>query len=151
MRDLRRFNRRLQRRHPLVRVRWSDKHKVYVLEEKARYGRLNLDPRSYPADAVDTFIQHRDGYTTVEFFRALPDVSRLADALEASRVVALLQRAGAKDSDELGAVLDAEYAAKYERNRAAFRDVVGEAASDEWDRAQWRTGSRVGGRHVRSV
>lgn len=138
------YNRRLQRRHPFVRVRWSDYRKCYVLEERV-YRTRPLNPDLYPASKRDEYIQARDGYTTIEYFRALPPVVRLSDALVAARIEAEMQRAGVRDAEEWADKLDAEDAARQEGEHERFRDFVGEAASDSYDRAQWRTGSRVGG------
>lgn len=138
------YNRALQRRHPKVRVRWSHFRGFWTLEERV-YNTRELNPDDYPADLTDAYVQHRDGYVTIEHMRELPPVRRLSDALEFSRISHLMQLAGADSASDWADKLDAEHARELERDREHFRDIVGEAASDEWDRAQWRTGSRAGG------
>lgn len=117
--------------------------KRFVLEERADYKRLDVDPAKYPPDAHDTFIQHRDGYTTVCYFSRLPEVGKLCEALNASRVEVLLERANARTSDDLADRLDEEDAIKQAARSREFRGNVDAIASSEYDSAQWRIGSRV--------
>lgn len=142
-----RYNRRLARRHPFVRVRWSHYRGAFVLEERMGHSR-EIDPHAYPEDATDAYIQHRDGYATIQFLRALPPPVVLADGLDASRVRAVMSRLGVESADEWADRLDGAHAARIDAENARFLDHVGEVASDEYDRAQWRTGSRAGG-HLR--
>lgn len=136
------YNRRLRRRHPFVRVRWSDYRKCYVLEERVARSQP-IDPDSYPESKVDVYIQARDGYATIEYLRALPSVTRLCDALNASRIAAEMQRRGVRDAAEWADQLTAADTSRAGREREKFRDDIGQVASEEYDRAQWRTGSRA--------
>lgn len=143
--DLTRFNRRLQRRHPKVRMRRSESRDLYILEERVAHCR-ELDPAIYRSAQRDSYIQHRDGYSSIEHFRTLPSVARLSDALEASRISHLMAATGARDAAHLADMMDAEDEAKRAARDRQFHTLVEGVASDAYEAAQWRTGSRVGGR-----
>lgn len=63
-RELRRYNKALQRTYPDCRMRWSERQECWLLERRANYARVDIDPAKYPRDAMDTFIQRRDGFYT---------------------------------------------------------------------------------------
>lgn len=85
-RALRAYNKTLQRTYPDCRLRWSERFDFWLLERKARYARTDIDPSKYPRDAVDTFIQRRDGYYTAGRYmpRGLPPVELLVRILLAN-------------------------------------------------------------------
>lgn len=136
------YNRRLRRRHPFVRLRFSEYRGVFVLEERVGRSRP-LDPDDYPESRADAYIQDRDGYATIEYLRLLPSVVRLSDALEAARITTAMRLAGVTDASEWADRYDARDAARGERDVEKFTEAVGEVASEEYDRAMWRTGSRA--------
>jgi hypothetical protein len=143
VRDLGRYNRRLQRRHPRVRLRPHETvADLYVLEE--RYGRgagFTANPDEFVSR--EAYVQTRDGYTTIEYFRTPPSVVRLGDALQASRVESLMQRAGVTSARELADRMDAEYDAAEAQKRAYRSGEVAAAGSEAWDTDHWRQGTRV--------
>jgi len=121
------YNKTLQRAFPDCRMRWSNASEEWLLERRANYARLDIDPSKYPAGAVDTFIQRRDGYYEAGSFAArnLPDVNRLVaflrlmdprnldvdlDNPEAHNIIA----------DRIEAREQAEEAAKYASTRSNF-------------------------------
>lgn len=126
-------------------MRRSESRDIYILEERVAHCR-ELDPAIYRSAQRDSYIQHRDGYSSIEHFRTLPSVTRLADALEASRISHLMAATGARDADHLADMMDAEDEAKRAVSDRKFQTLVEAAASDSYDESQWRTGSRVGGR-----
>lgn len=63
-REIRRYNKTLQRTYPDCRIRWSERQECWLLEQKVQYARVDIDPAKYPREAIDTFIQRRDGYYT---------------------------------------------------------------------------------------
>lgn len=140
---LERFNRRLRRRHPKVRMRWSPQRQLYVLEE--RVGKCkDVDPAEFRgAFSHDRWVQHRDGYDTIEFFRTLPSVWRLIDALEASRIPHVLAAHGIRSAAEWADRCDAEYDAKQASTDRAFATLSEAVASDAYDDMMWRSGARA--------
>lgn len=60
-------------------MRWSGALEEWLLERRAYYARMDIDPSKYPAGAVDTFIQRRDGYYRAGSFAPnnLPQIDRL--------------------------------------------------------------------------
>lgn len=85
-RELKRYNKTLQRAYPDCRLRWSERREEWLLERKSNYARLDIDPAKYPASAVDTFIQRRDGYYLAGFYhpRGLPPAELLVKILQAN-------------------------------------------------------------------
>lgn len=86
-----RYNKLLQRAYPDCRMRWSAAKEEWLLERKAFYRRLDIDPAHYPPHALDTFIQHRDGYYTAGSFppEQLPPADKLVAFLQAMDPVKL--------------------------------------------------------------
>lgn len=85
-RQLRRYNKTLQRTYPDCRIRWSERKHEWLLERKSNYARLDIDPSKYPSEAVDTFIQRRDGYYLAGRYhpRGLPPADVLVRILVAN-------------------------------------------------------------------
>lgn len=85
-RSIKKYNKELQRTYPDCRLRWSERSETWLLERKANYARTDIDPARYPRDAVDTFIQRRDGYYLAGRYepRSLPPVDLLVRILLAN-------------------------------------------------------------------
>lgn len=144
----RRYNKVLQRAFPDCRMRWSERKEQWLLERKAAYKRLNVDPNKYPADAIDTFIQHRDGYYTAGVYEPtrLPHVERLVAYLRAD--VALMEKmATAADPVERAAQLAYAFESRdAERQRKVRKEQSFEhtgAGGELYDRLAWEEGRRA--------
>jgi hypothetical protein len=121
------YNRRLQRTFPDMRVRWSNQQECWLLEGRANYTRIDVDPEKYPVEAIDTFVQHRDGYFQFDRIapNGLPPVDRLIAALCANDT----QRMDLGPGDDIAR--GARLAEQYEQRDAGRREA--EAHTHRYD------------------
>lgn len=142
-----RFNQRLQRAYPDCRIRWSERQECWLLERKARYARANINPALYPREAVDTFIQLRDGYYTAGRYspNGLPPVDLLVRILRANDT-ALMDIPGATPEEQANAWCDMAEEVEAEAKRRAALAETFEATgigSEMYDQLAWAEGRRV--------
>ncbi len=139
------YQARLRRFDPELRLRWSPRRHVWLLERRARYERLPVDPRKYGFTEHDTVVQQRDGYFALGEYapRDLPTCDRLIAYLRTQDV----RRRGDQDLARLAEAvadeLDAADAAREEKRRRDALDDVGARAGEEWETNKWREGVRV--------
>lgn len=139
------YQARLKRFDSELRMRWSPRRHVWLLERRARYERLPVDPRKYGFTEHDTVVQQRDGYFALGEYaaRELPTCDRLIAYLRTQDV----RRRGDQDLARLAEAvadeLDAADAAREERQRQAALIDVGDRAAEEWESNKWREGVRV--------
>lgn len=135
----------LLRFDPELRVRWSDRRQRWLLERKARFSRLSIDPAHYGYAEHDTVVQLRDGYFELGSYapRELPPVDRLCAYLRTQDV----RRRGDQDLDHLANAiadeLEAREQAAEEAARAAHDRDVGDRAADLWEDDRWQQRLRV--------
>lgn len=146
-RALKRYNKTLQRTYPDCRIRWSERREEWFLERKARYQRLDIDPEKYPRDAIDTFIQLRDGYYLAGRYdpRGLPDVHLLVKILLANDT-ALMNIPGNTPEDQANAWCDrAEEVERQaiEKARIEHSFTGSGIGSEMYDQLAWAEGRRV--------
>lgn len=146
-REIRRYNKVLQRTYPDCRIRWSERRECWLLERKAAYARLDIDPSKYPRDAVDTFIQRRDGYYLAGRYhpRGLPPVDLLVRILLANDT-ARMDVAGATPEEQaqnyMNAMEERENAARDKRSRDYTFQESG-AGGELYNQLAWAEGRRV--------
>lgn len=143
----RHYNKILQKTYPDCRIRWSVMKECWLLERKANYARVDIDPSKYPEHALDTFIQRRDGYYTAGAYhpqRLLP-VDFLVQILLANDTARM----------EVPGATPEEQAANYcdmmeERERAFNAKLVKDqtfkesgAGADLYDQLAWEEKRRV--------
>lgn len=141
------YNKRLQRAYPELRMRWSDVRECWLLEQRAYYARLDINPEKYPRDALDTFIQHRDGYFLTGMYapRDLPNVDRLIQFLYAHDV-RRMDLGGGSDADRAARLADmydardAAYRAKLKRENSFEHTGAG---AELYDQLAWEEKRRV--------
>lgn len=139
------YNRRLARFDPELRVRWSSRRRLWLLERRARYQRLPVDPRRYGFAEHDTMIQMRDGYFALGEYqpRDLPTVDRLIAYLRSQDT----RRQGDQDftalANAIANELDQADADREERLRQAALGDIAAGAGEEWETNKWRAGVRV--------
>lgn len=139
------YNRRLARFDPELRVRWSLRRRLWLLERRARYRRLPVDPRRYGYGEHDTVVQMREGYFALGEYqpRDLPTVDRLIAYLRREDA----RRLGDQDYQALANAiadeLDAADEAREERLRQQALGDVAAASGEQWDSDRWRHGLRV--------
>ena len=143
----RNYQKRLQRAYPDCRMRWSERRECWLLERRANYRRVDINPEKYPAEALDTFIQHRDGYYLAGFYPPthLPNVDRLVEYLRSQDPD--LMDLGPGDAVERAARLaEAIEAREAEQLAKARREQTFEhsgAGADLYDSLAWEEGRRV--------
>lgn len=139
------YNARLQRYDRDLRVRWSSRRQQWLLERKARYERLTVNPDLYAPHEHDTVVQMREGYAELGSYpaRELPRVDRLIAYLQSQDV----WRRGDQDLDRLAHAvadeLDAAYAEREQQQRAAIDSDVSDGLDEVWEHERWRAGERV--------
>jgi hypothetical protein len=146
-RSLKRYNKKLQQTYPDCRIRWSERQEVWLLERKARFARLDINPKNYPSEAVDTFIQLRDGYYRAGRYEptGLPPVELLVKILLANDT-ALMAVEGKTPEDQANAWCDAAEEMEREAKRRAAKEQTFEHSgigSDMYDQLAWAEGRRV--------
>lgn len=131
------YNRKLQAFDSQLRVRWSEDRERWLIERRAGYRRLDLNPASM---SRETYIQRRDGYFTLGFYppRELPPIDRL---------IAHLQRMDTwrpgLTADSIANQLDADDHYGRERREAKIREGFRDTASTLYDDAHRFWGTRV--------
>lgn len=141
------YNERLQRAYPELRMRWSEVRETWLLEQRAHYARLDINPADYPRNALDTFIQHQDGYFLSGMYepRSLPQVDRLVQFLYAHDT-RRLDLGGGSDADrarrlaDMYDTRDAAYRTKLKRDNSF--EATG-AGGELYERLAWEEGRRV--------
>jgi len=141
------YNKTLQRAYPDCRIRWSERFECWLLERKANYARVDINPANYPREALDTFIQRRDGYYTAGRYhpQGLPPVDLLVRILRANDT-ALMDVAGATPEEQAANFTQA----LEEREREELEKVrvdnsfYGSGVGGElYDQLAWAEGRRV--------
>lgn len=130
---------------PELRLRWSQRRCRWLLERRARYERLSIDPALYGHAEHDTVIQMRDGYFELGSYQPqeLPSIGWLLAYLKSQDI----RQRGDQDLDRLANAiadeLDAADRAREERQRADATRDIGDRAADLWESDRWRTGVRI--------
>jgi hypothetical protein len=138
------YNERLRRFDADLRVRWSSRRRVWLLERRARYPRLPVDPARYGYAEHDTVVQMRDGYFSLGEYQArdLPSVDHLIAYLRAQDS----RRRGDQNFEALAEALandlDAQESARGERVRQSALADVAARSGDLWEHHRWQ-GQRV--------
>lgn len=140
----RNYNRRLQKAYPNLRMRWSDYRECWLLEMKANYGRIDVNPEEC---TPDTFIQRRDGYCLAGEYtpRGLPPLDRFIPLLRRNDT-ALMPLGGGPDEAQTQRLerIYLEQEAKVKKDkRAVERDRNYEQADILWDVAHGTTRAQV--------
>lgn len=139
------YDRRLRAYDRDLRIRWSDRRARFLLERRASYGRLSIDPDLYGREEHDTVRQLRDGYFELGSYppRELPPVDRLIAYLQTQDS----WHRGDQDLDRLANAiadeLDADHQKRQAASEAAHTADVGDRAGDLWESQQWKAGLRV--------
>lgn len=139
------YNDRLRRFDSDLRVRWSPRRHIWLLERRARYQRLPVNPALYGQQEHDTVVQMRDGYFTLGEYQPaeLPSVDRLIAYLRTQDS----RRRGDQDfahlAEALADELDANEATRDEQQRQRALANISGRAGEEWDTNRWRQGVRV--------
>lgn len=144
-RRLRAFNARLRRFDRELRVRFSPRRQRFLLERRASYARVTIDPDLYGRAEHDTVQQLRDGY--FELGSYLPhDLPRVDQLIAYLRTQDVWHR-GDQDFDRLANAvadeLDANYATRMTASERAHTEDVGERVGELWEHERWREGQRV--------
>ncbi len=139
------YNARLASYDPHLRVRYSQRRARFLLERRASYARLSINPDLYGRAEHDTVRQLRDGYCELGSYgpQELPPVERLIAYLKTQDV----WRRGTQDFAQLANAvadeLDADYVRREQQQRDAVNDEIGERAGEFWEHARWKDGLRV--------
>jgi hypothetical protein len=142
------YNKILQRAYPDCRMRWAaDGSERWLLERRANYRRVQPDPAKYPRHALDTFIQHRDGYYLAGFYppERLPNPHRLVEFLR-SQDPTLMDLGGGTDVERAARYAERLEAREAEAKAKARRDqsfVESGAGGELYDMLAWEEGRRV--------
>lgn len=141
------YNKTLQRAYPDCRIRWSERHEWWLLERKARFARANINPANYPREAIDTFIQLRDGYYTAGRYRAdnLPPADLLVRILRANDT-ALMDVPGFTPEEQAQNWCDRAEEVEREAVMRANKDasfVESGVGGELYDQLAWAEGRRV--------
>lgn len=134
------YGRILKAYDPLLRMRWSDRRELWLLERKAAYERVDLDPDVYGDREHDTIRQLADGYFTLGVYQPhdLPTVHQLIAYLKSQDV----QRMG-KTAEAVADELDADYWQRRETRKQQANRKAGEVAGEVWESDRWASGQRV--------
>jgi hypothetical protein len=147
MRDgaLRRYNDRLTRFDRDLRVRYSPRRARFLLERRASYARLTIDPDLYGRAEHDTVQQLRDGYFELGSYPAaeLPRVDRLIAYLQTQDVWHRGDQDLGKLAEAVADELDTDYTRREQATRDAALDDIGERAGEMYDHEVWQSGLRV--------
>ena len=145
MRALDAYNRRLRRFDPLLRVIFSPRRQRFLLERRATYARLSIDPDLYGRAEHDTVRQLRDGYHEIGSYLPgkFPTVTQLIAYLQTQDV----WRRGTQDLGRLAEAVADELDADYERrtlaNERKHTADVGDQVGELWDHLAWQQGEKV--------
>jgi hypothetical protein len=116
-----------------------------LLERRATYARLSIDPDLYGRAEHDTVRQLRDGYHELASYLAgeCPRVEQLIAYLQTQDV----WRRGTQDFAQLANAVADELDADYERRRIANEQRhtadVGDQVGELWDHLAWQQGEKV--------
>lgn len=142
----RRYNEKLQRVFPQLRLRWSPVFECWMLEEKVSFKRT-VDPNRYPKTAYDSFVRFSDGFT-LRFEiapRELPAVDRLITGLRQGSTTRIMDELGVKNASQWSALLDArdreKARIKWEKDKERGREYAGEF----YDDLAWIEGRTISG------
>lgn len=139
------YNRRLARFDADLRIRWSQRRHRWLLERRARYQRLPVDPSRYGSLEHDTVVQMREGYFTLGEYQPaeLPSVDRLIAYLRTQDS----RRRGDQDfahlAEALADELDANEATRDEQQRQRALANVAGRAGEQWEHDRWAHGTRI--------
>lgn len=143
----RNYNKRLQREYPDCRMRWSDRQECWLLEKKAAYSRVDIDPKKYPKEAVDTFIQRRDGYYLSGSYPAnhLPQIDRLLAYLRSQDPVrmGLNPNKPLEEAARIATAIEAREAEERRRVRKSQTYEGSGVGGELYDRLAWEEGRRA--------
>lgn len=140
----RKYNERLQAVFPDRRVRWSNVYDVWMLEQRIWWKR-DVDPAKYPAEAVDSFLRFRDGYTLEMEFepRRLPAVDVLIEFLRWGNLGRCMDALGIKNVDQLHQYQLAKKAEREAQAHAINKEKARDYAGDFYDQLAWMEGRTV--------
>lgn len=135
----------LTRFDPELRLRWSERRCCWLLERKARFARLPVDPRKYGHAEHDTIIQLRDGYFTLGSYqpKELPSAERLIAYLKTQDTRHRGDQDLARLADAIADELDAADLAREEAQREASNRDTGDRAADLWESQRWEQKLRI--------
>lgn len=128
-------------------MRWSERRESWLLERRATYARLDINPSKYPSEAVDTFIRHRDGYYLAGEYgpRSLPDPHFLVIYLKANDSTRM-DLGGGSDVEKAARLAqmfedrETEQITKKRRDESFYESGAG---GELYDRLAWEEGRRV--------
>jgi len=139
------YNARLKRFDAALRIHWSPRRERFLLERRATYARITIDPDFYGRDEHDTVRQMRDGYHEIGSYQ--PDEFPPVLALIAYLRTQDVWRRGDQDLGKLAEAvadeLDADYAKRVAAEEQAHTDDVGDRVGDLWEHDRWQRGERV--------
>jgi len=143
----RNYNKHLRAAYPDCRIRWSNRQECWLLERRANYGRVDIDPAKYPKDAIDTFIQRRDGMYTAGRYHpnGLPPVELLVKILRANDT-ARMDIAGKTPEEQAENYCNMLEEQEAERVRLANKNasfVESGVGNELYDQLAWAEGRRV--------
>lgn len=146
-RYLHKYNKELQRTYPDCRLRWSERMECWLLERKAMYARTDINPDTYPREAIDTFIQRRDGYYLAGRYEphALPPASLLVRILLANDTTRM-EIEGKTPEERAQNYMDAleeKERADVEKARVENSFEGSGVGSELYDQLAWAEGRRV--------
>lgn len=128
-----------------LRICWSPRRACFLLERRASYARIAIDPDLYGRQEHDTVRQLRDGYFELGSYapRELPTVDRLIAYLRTQDC----WRRGDQDLGKLAEAvadeLDQDYVTRTRAAEQAHTADVGDRVGDLWESDQWKQGLRV--------
>lgn len=139
------YSARLRRFDRELRVRFSPRRGRFLLERRASYGRITIDPELYGRDEHDTVRQMRDGYFELGSYgpQELPPADRLIAYLKTQDCWRRGNQDFGKLANAVADELDADYARREQAQRDAANDEIGERAGEFWEAARWQDGQRV--------
>lgn len=139
------YQARLQRFDQELRLRWSQNRRRWLLERRARYRRLPVDPRRYGQQEHDTLVQMRDGYFTLGEYppNELPTCDRLIAYLRTQDSRRLGDQDLGRLADALADELDQADADREEKIRQAALGDIADRSGEHWETERWRQGLRV--------
>jgi hypothetical protein len=144
------YNKKLGRKFPQLRVRWSDHHEFWMLEERISYPRT-VNPDRYPREALDSFRRFSDGYRLLDQWppQRLPSVDRLVTGLRQGSVQRIMDELGVKNAEQWAAAMDARDARRNAEKWRKDKERGAEYAGEFYDRLAWAEGRTVAASHSR--
>jgi hypothetical protein len=145
MRRLAAYNARLRRFDAALRIHWSARRGRFLLERRAAYARLSIDPELYGREEHDTVRQLRDGYHEIGSYLPtdFPSVGRLIAYLKTQDVWQRGDQDLGKLAEAVADELDADYYRRAAAVERAHTEDVGERSGELWEARQWQQGNRV--------